>query len=89
MFKAGECPETVEGMQGLEANKLSGDWFLHKSNEWLLEELTPTCHHATIEIAEDGSFTATEEAEFMGKKWMTSDITGNFTEDTVSAEFFN
>lgn len=89
MFFPGMCPADVKGIEGLEASKLTGEWYLHRSSEFLYPEMTPTCHHCKMEIAADGSFKATEEATFMGKKFIADDITGLFTESTVRADFFD
>lgn len=89
MFKAGVCPSDVIGKEDLEAPKLSGDWYLHRSTEFLLEQMTPTCHHATMKINDDGSFVAMEEAAFMGKTFVAENVKGKFTKNRVRADFFD
>ena len=62
---------------------------MHRSTEFLHENMTPGCHHALITVKEDGSFTATDEANFNGKTWINENITGQFSKDTVRADFFD
>ena len=33
LFEPGLCPENVTGMEGLEYAKMSGNWFLHRTDE--------------------------------------------------------
>lgn len=89
MFKSGVCPSDVVGKEDLEATRLSGDWYMHRTTEFLLEHMTPTCHHATMKINEDGSFLAMEEAAFMGKTFVAENVKGKFTKNRVRADFFD
>lgn len=89
MFKAGVCPSDVIGKEDLEATRLSGDWYMHRTTEFLLDYMTPTCHHATMKINEDGSFLAMEEAAFMGKTFVAENVKGKFTKNRVRADFFD
>lgn len=89
MFRPGACPQNIEGMKGLTPEKLSGEWYLQETSTFMMEGMTPSCHHAVLDIDEDGSFTANEEASFMGKKFVAEDISGQFTDNMVRADFFN
>ena len=90
MFTKGICPADVKSkVENLEAKRLTGEWYMHRSSEFLQEEMTPTCHHAMMNIKDDGSFTATEEAAFMDKTWIGDNITGQFTKNAVRADFFD
>ena len=61
LFSPGMCPEGVEGMKDLDFSKLSGDWFLHRTDAPIINEMLPSCHHCQLEVDESGDFTATEE----------------------------
>jgi len=50
---------------------------------------TPTCHHCSIKISDDGSFVAMEEATFLGKTFVAENVKGLFTKNVVRADFFN
>jgi hypothetical protein len=64
MFTKGICPADVKGKVDLIAKDLTGEWYMHRSTEFLHEDMTPSCHHALMNVKDDGSFTATEEANF-------------------------
>lgn len=89
MFQKGLCPKDIKGMEKLVPSKLSGEWFMQRSTEFLQQEMTPTCHHASMLIGEDGNFVANEEAKFMGKTWIAENITGLYTNSNVRADFFD
>jgi hypothetical protein len=89
MFTPGMCPSDVIGKEDLEASKLSGEWYMHRSSEFLLGMTTPTCHHASMKISDDGSFVAMEEVTFLGKTFVAENIKGLFTKNVVRADFFD
>jgi hypothetical protein len=89
MFKSGMCPSDVVGKLDLEAPKLTGEWYMHRSSEFLMGMTTPTCHHASMKIGDDGSFVAFEEATFLGKTFVAENIKGQFTKNVVRADFFD
>ena len=87
LFSAGPCP-TVAEMKNIDFTKLSGDWFLQRTDEPAVPELLPSCHHANFNVNADGSFTASEEVRIEGKSFVSHDIKGMFKESTVEAELF-
>jgi len=64
LFEKGMCPEGIKGMENMEYAKLSGDWFLQRTDEPFIPEMLPECHHCQLDVTEDGKFTATEEVQF-------------------------
>jgi hypothetical protein len=66
LFEKGPCPK-VEGMKNIEYQKLSGEWFLQRTDEPSVPELLPACHHAIFTVQPDGTFTAREELRVAGK----------------------
>lgn len=89
MFTPGKCPENIQGMKNLIPDELSGEWYMQRTSKFMMEGMTPSCHHAVMDIDENGKFTANEEASFMGKKFVAEDMTGEFTDNVVRADFFN
>lgn len=49
-------------MENIDFTKLSGDWYMHRSTEFLKPELTPSCHKASMKIEKDGNFISREFA---------------------------
>ena len=88
LFEPGLCPEDVQGMEDLEYERLSGDWFLHRTDEPFMPELLPSCHHGQFDVNSEGDFTAKEEVRVQGKIFVTEDISGDFDDFIVEAEFF-
>jgi len=64
LFEKGFCPEGVEPMANLEYARLTGDWFLHRTDEPFTPSMLPKCHHCNFDVKENGEFTATEEVQF-------------------------
>jgi len=87
LFSKGACPD-VKGMDNIEFLKLSGDWFLQRTDEPSVPELLPSCHHANFVVADDGSFVANEEIRIEGKQFVAENVTGQFTDSIVEAEMF-
>lgn len=48
MFRPGACPQNIEGMKGLTPEKLSGEWYLQETSTFMMEGMTPSCHHAEL-----------------------------------------
>jgi hypothetical protein len=89
MFFKGVCPIDVKGMENLEPTKLSGEWYLHRTSEYLEPAMTPTCHHAMLKVHDDGTLNAIEEATFVGKTFVAENIKGLFTNNVIRADFFD
>lgn len=88
LFSKGMCPENIKGMENLEYTKMSGDWFLQRTDEPFIPEMLPKCHHCKLDVMEDGAFTATEEVQFSGKAFILENVTGEFDGSSMEAEFF-
>mmetsp|Transcript_11790 Transcript_11790/g.14966 ORF Transcript_11790/g.14966 Transcript_11790/m.14966 type:complete len:219 (-) Transcript_11790:125-781(-) len=88
LFSKGLCPENIEGMQDLEYAKLTGDWFLQRTDEPFIPDMLPNCHHCQLEVNEEGEFTATEEAQFGGKAFIIENVTGEFAGPTMEVDLF-
>jgi len=48
-------------MKNLDYKRLSGDWFLQRTDESFIPELLPSCHHCQLDVNDFGEFQATEE----------------------------
>lgn len=88
MFSPGLCPENIKGMEGIEYSKLSGDWFLQRTDEPFMADLLPKCHHCQLEVEDDGEFTATEEVQWNEKAFLLENVTGEFDGPEMEVEFF-
>ncbi len=88
MFSPGLCPENIKGMEGIEYQKLSGDWFLQRTDEPFMEDLLPKCHHCQLEVDDEGEFTATEEVQWNEKAFLLENVTGEFDGPEMEVEFF-
>jgi len=88
LFTPGLCPENIKGMEGLEYAKLSGDWFLQRTDEPFMADLLPKCHHCQLEVDDDGEFTATEEVQWKNKAFVVENMTGEFEGSKMEVEFF-
>ena len=88
LFSKGMCPENIKGMENLEYLKMSGDWFLQRTDEPFIPEMLPKCHHCKLDVMEDGAFTANEEVQFSGKAFILENVTGEFDGSSMEAEFF-
>lgn len=60
LFQKGACPD-IKGMKDINYKRISGDWYLHRTDEPSAPEMLPSCHHSIFNVLEDGSFTAQEE----------------------------
>ena len=76
-------------MEDIEYAKLSGSWFLHRTDEPFVPELLPVCHHGKLDVKEDGTFSASEEVRMQGKVWMSDDISGSFKNGSIEANMFD
>lgn len=61
LFEKGLCPEGVVRKPNLDYTRLSGDWFLQRTDEPFIPDMLPKCHHCHFEVKPNGEFTATEE----------------------------
>ena len=48
IFKKGFCPKELVAMQDLEASKLTGDWYMHRSNDYKYAAMPTTCFHSKV-----------------------------------------
>lgn len=87
LFSRGLCPQ-VNAKKNIEFQRLTGDWFLQRTDEPSVPELLPTCHHANFQVNADGSFLANEEVRIEGKNFLAEAITGRFNDSVVEAELF-
>ena len=87
LFSKGACPD-VKGMENVEFTRLSGDWFLQRTDEPSVPEMLPSCNHANFTVADDGSFTANEEIRIEGKSFVAENVTGQFNGSIIEAEMF-
>ena len=87
LFSKGSCPD-IKGMERVEYKRLSGDWFLQRTDEPSVPEMLPSCHHANFKVEEDGRFTANEEIRIEGKTFIAENVEGLFNGSTVEAELF-
>ena len=88
LFSPGLCPE-VNGMEEIDYTRLSGDWFLQRTDEPSLPDMLPSCHHCNIEVDSEGNFTGNEEVRIEGKTFIAEGIKGRFLEQIMEAELFN
>ena len=63
-------------MQNIEYKRISGDWYLQRTDEPSAPELLPSCHHSTFNVLEDGTFKAQEEVRISDTTFVADDITG-------------
>ena len=89
IFKQGFCPKDLVAKVDLEPNKLSGDWYLHRSNDYKYAAMPTSCFHSKVKVNDDGTFLSKEEANFMGKTWVAEKITGEIKKDTVRTDYFD
>jgi hypothetical protein len=75
LFESGACPD-VQGMPNIDYARLSGEWYLQRTDEPAAPELLPACHHAIFNVNADGSFSATEEIRVQGKVFVADEIEG-------------
>ena len=89
LFLKGLCPDlTSPAMTEIDYPRLTGDWFLQRTDEPSVPEMLPACHHCNLSVTPEGTFTGSEEVRVEGKTFIAEDITGLFSKQVMEANLF-